>query len=346
MPAAWANLTGYKFVEVVHKSSAFLQGPQTEAECTQKLAKACQAGQHLCVQLLNYTKSGKPFINALELFPLRDANGALTHFCGVLTGKPAPEGIKPLERISTKAVAEPPLLPLPMPPPPPPLPALSQIQRMPRVDTSSASSSTAKQQGQQASSQFRTQQPMLLVQQQRQQMLQQQMQMQMLQQHNQRVEGVRGRGGAAGQSHEEQGAGQGNSAGVQRPHRPKRQRSERVRLGDALNNASDAVVLTQPQPPYKITHVNEPWTIMCGYTQEEVEGHTNAILQGPETDSAIVEDMMRSVGQGKTASATLVNYKKDGKRFVNQLQVVPVYNEEDEVEQFMAMLHEVDCGTV
>ena len=53
MPAAWANLTGYKFVEVVHKSSAFLQGPQTEAECTQKLAKACQTGQHLCVQLLN-----------------------------------------------------------------------------------------------------------------------------------------------------------------------------------------------------------------------------------------------------------------------------------------------------
>ena len=46
--------------------------------------------------------------------------------------------------------------------------------------------------------------------------------------------------------------------------------------------------------------------------------------------------------RGEGTSATLVNYKKGGERFVNQVTVTPVYNDEDELEQFMAMLHEVD----
>ena len=124
--------------------------------------------------------------------------------------------------------------------------------------------------------------------------------------------------------------------------RPKRMKRN-MRTADALANSVDAVVMTQAEPPYAITHVNQPWCEMCGYTLEEVEGLTNSILQGPETDVALVNDLMASVRRGEPASATLVNYKKGGKRFVNQVEVLPVYNEEDELEQFMAMLQEVDA---
>jgi len=113
-------------------------------------------------------------------------------------------------------------------------------------------------------------------------------------------------------------------------------------LADALNNTSDAVVMTQAHHPYAITHVNQQWCEMCGYTLEEVEGLSNKLLQGPETDQALLDDLMSSVRRGEASSATLVNYKKGGERFVNQVKVVPVYNESEEVEQFMAMLTEVD----
>ena len=126
------------------------------------------------------------------------------------------------------------------------------------------------------------------------------------------------------------------------PKRPKRQRGQHVRLADALNNTSDAVVMTQPHPPYNITHVNQPWCVMCGYTQEEVEGLPNSILQGPDTDRSLLNDLMMSVQRGEPTSATLVNYKKGGERFVNQVTVTPVYNDDDELEQFMAMLNQVD----
>ena len=73
-----------------------------------------------------------------------------------------------------------------------------------------------------------------------------------------------------------------------------------------------------------------------------MEGLTNKVLHGPDTDQALLDDLMSSVRRGEPSSATLVNYKKDGERFVNQVKVVPVYNENEEVEQFMAMLTEVD----
>mmetsp|Transcript_102394 Transcript_102394/g.141560 ORF Transcript_102394/g.141560 Transcript_102394/m.141560 type:complete len:206 (-) Transcript_102394:291-908(-) len=120
------------------------------------------------------------------------------------------------------------------------------------------------------------------------------------------------------------------------------QRSQLTTLQQAVSNTSDAVVLTEARPPYAITHVNAPWCKMCGYTQEEVEGQTNSILQGPETDEALLADLMASVRRGEPSSATLINYKKGGKRFVNQVSIAPVYNEHDELDQFMAMLHEVD----
>lgn len=124
-------------------------------------------------------------------------------------------------------------------------------------------------------------------------------------------------------------------------HRSKRKRS-RIKLAEALSNSKDAIVLTQPTPPYAITHVNQPWSEMCGYTIEEVEGLTNSILQGPETDQGLLDELMSHVRKGDSASTTLVNYKKGGVRFINQLDMMPVYNEHDELEQFMSMLHEVD----
>jgi hypothetical protein len=60
--------------------------------------------------------------------------------------------------------------------------------------------------------------------------------------------------------------------------------------------------------------------LMHRYSLEEVEGQTNSILHGPDTDDALLAELMASVRRGEPSSATLVNYKKGGKRFVNQVR--------------------------
>lgn len=139
------------------------------------------------------------------------------------------------------------------------------------------------------------------------------------------------------------GSSGSGSDGDEPSGQPSARKRQRVTLAEALANQTDALLLTQPHAPYAITHVNGPWVEMCGYTLEEVEGLTNRVLQGPETDAKLLEELMASVRRGEPASAQLVNYKKGGARFVNQLQVVPVHSEDEtQVEQFMALLREVD----
>jgi PAS domain S-box-containing protein len=127
----------------------------------------------------------------------------------------------------------------------------------------------------------------------------------------------------------------------QRGQRMKRSLGK-VRLADALANTTDPLVLCTKDYPHVIMHPNQPWLEMCGYALEEVEGLTNKILTGPETDTAALERLNACVRREEDASETLVNYKKGGVRFVNQLRVFPVYDENDELAAFMSMLHEVD----
>lgn len=114
------------------------------------------------------------------------------------------------------------------------------------------------------------------------------------------------------------------------------------RLSDVLSNTTDPIVLCSKEFPHRITHPNEPWLEMCGYTLEEVEGLTNKVLTGPETDPDCIQDLLNCVRKLEPSVQTLVNYKKGGTRFINQVITKPVYDENDELAAFMSLLHEID----
>jgi len=118
------------------------------------------------------------------------------------------------------------------------------------------------------------------------------------------------------------------------------------RIADVLANETDPIVLCSKDYPHVITHPNQAWCEMCGYTLEEVEGLTNSIIAGPDTDPDVLEDLLACVKRREPTVQTLVNYKKGGTRFVNQVKVSPVYDENDQLAAFMSMLKEVDTDIV
>lgn len=67
------------------RNCRFLQGPATNPEHVQQLRTALTADppQAVTVTLLNYSKSGRPFWNALHVAPMRDAEGKLEYFIGI-----------------------------------------------------------------------------------------------------------------------------------------------------------------------------------------------------------------------------------------------------------------------
>lgn len=50
------------------------------------VAQAISEGRSCVVQLLNYKRSGDPFINLLSVTPIYDASGTLTHYVGIQVG--------------------------------------------------------------------------------------------------------------------------------------------------------------------------------------------------------------------------------------------------------------------
>ncbi|TKX87062.1 PAS domain S-box protein [Halorubrum sp. SS5] len=79
---AFVEMTGYDREEVLGRNCRFLQGEKTEPEPVQRLHDAIEAGEAVSVELRNYRKDGTEFWNHLEIAPVHDDTGKLTHYIG------------------------------------------------------------------------------------------------------------------------------------------------------------------------------------------------------------------------------------------------------------------------
>ena len=80
------------------------------------------------------------------------------------------------------------------------------------------------------------------------------------------------------------------------------------KVQDFMARSREALILTDAQG--KISAINKPWFDMCGYTADEVEGKTCAVLQGVETDMEAVVDFDQRMRNREEAETTVINYKK------------------------------------
>lgn len=79
---AYETLTGYSAAEVIGRNGRFLhQGDGDQAELA-RLRGALRDGHDVTVVLRNYRKTGELFWNELQVAPVRDSDGAITHFVG------------------------------------------------------------------------------------------------------------------------------------------------------------------------------------------------------------------------------------------------------------------------
>jgi two-component system cell cycle sensor histidine kinase/response regulator CckA len=81
---AFERLTGYTAADALGRNCRFLQGPGSDPLAIAELAAAVRSGLPCSVEVLNYGKNGRPFWNFVSIAPVRDEDGDVTHFIGVL----------------------------------------------------------------------------------------------------------------------------------------------------------------------------------------------------------------------------------------------------------------------
>ena len=81
--AAFCRLSGYSEQEAVGKAPWFLDGPDTDAEARTKVEDAVKAGRHMRTRLLQYAKDGTTYWVDVNIMPLFDSNGEITHVAAI-----------------------------------------------------------------------------------------------------------------------------------------------------------------------------------------------------------------------------------------------------------------------
>jgi two-component system cell cycle sensor histidine kinase/response regulator CckA len=81
---AFEAITGYALEEVKDRNCSLLHGPQTDGRALDAMAQGLQRHAAFSGEILNYRKDGSTFWNDLSISPLRDDEGRLTHFIGLM----------------------------------------------------------------------------------------------------------------------------------------------------------------------------------------------------------------------------------------------------------------------
>ena len=86
-----------------------------------------------------------------------------------------------------------------------------------------------------------------------------------------------------------------------------------------------------------LVHSNRAFERLSGYSTAETYGRNCRFLQGPETERHSVEMIRDTIRAEKAATVLILNYRKDGSRFWNRLQLSPLHDSKGRLEAYLGM---------
>ena len=111
----------------------------------------------------------------------------------------------------------------------------------------------------------------------------------------------------------------------------------------ALEQAPHAVMVTTADldpPGPAVVYVNRAFTHLTGYSPEEVIGHSALILEGPQTQRSLRQELQAMPSVGSSTYRAL-HYRKGGEEFLMEVSVSPLRSPSDNITHFMAVLRDV-----
>jgi PAS domain S-box-containing protein len=92
--------------------------------------------------------------------------------------------------------------------------------------------------------------------------------------------------------------------------------------------------------------VNPAFTATTGYSFDEAVGRNCRFLQGPATDPAVRAEMRGAVAEGRELTVTLLNYRKDGTTFWNQVAMSPIHGPDGELTHYVGIQTDVTARVI
>ena len=106
-------------------------------------------------------------------------------------------------------------------------------------------------------------------------------------------------------------------------------------LFSAIEKTRMPMIVTDPhQPDNPIIFVNRAFVKLAGYEASELLGRNCRFLQGEGTNPDHVKAVREAIAARETIAIDILNYRKDGSSFVNELYISPVFDRSGELRYF------------
>lgn len=121
------------------------------------------------------------------------------------------------------------------------------------------------------------------------------------------------------------------------------QARESLRMKDrAIAATTQGILITGPvQDDCPIIYVNPGFERITGYSAKEILGLNCRLLQGERTDNAALERIQLALNNGCSVKEELLNYRKDGTLFWNELSITPIRDDHGVVTHFVGVQSDV-----
>lgn len=108
-------------------------------------------------------------------------------------------------------------------------------------------------------------------------------------------------------------------------------------LGECFAASFNGILITAPAPGYPILYANPAFCRMTGYTLEELQGRSPALLQGERTSARVVEMMSAALQAGQPFHGAAINYRKNGEHYPVEWNISPVCDRHGQVRYFISV---------
>jgi diguanylate cyclase (GGDEF)-like protein/PAS domain S-box-containing protein len=109
-----------------------------------------------------------------------------------------------------------------------------------------------------------------------------------------------------------------------------------------LSTAAIGVVIADARASDRpLVYVNPAFERLCGYSAEEAIGRNCRFLQGPDTDQSAVAEIRQALDLGRSVTTTLLNYRRDGTTFWNEVRLAPVPGDDGSAKFYLGLLTDV-----
>ena len=107
----------------------------------------------------------------------------------------------------------------------------------------------------------------------------------------------------------------------------------------ALRAISQGVIVTGPD--LCVVSANDAFLAITGYQASDILGRHCRFLEGPDTDPVMLQAISSALCQSRPFSGEVLNYRKDGTTFWNELTISPVFDAQGAVTHFVGVTHDI-----